>query len=156
MKFPVLALTAFVARLAVADSRPADTGTDAAAFDFEKVKLSKPLNWSPGRTLSRERINFYYGEPLHKYDAESWADYVLKKCKTDDKDDCYSTISYQATNSGSPKYRLWFGVTFRAAASEKDLERNKDVTDSIVYSIKRLGLQGSSEDEADGQIVVDL
>ncbi|KAK3339837.1 hypothetical protein B0T25DRAFT_636272 [Lasiosphaeria hispida] len=153
MKIPVLALTAFFARVAVADSRLAHTGTDAAAFDFEKVKLSKPLNWSPGKTLSRQRINFYYGEPLDKYDAESWAKYVLKKCQTDDKDECYSTISYQATNSGSPKHRLWFGVTFSASASENDLERDKDVTDSIVYSIKRLG---SSEDEAGDQIFVDI
>jgi hypothetical protein len=56
-------------------------------FDFEP-----PLNWLAGPSLVPSKIIAGYHADLAKYNAASWADFVLHKCTTYTV--CTSTSSY--------------------------------------------------------------
>jgi len=59
---------------------------------YAKVPLTKPLNWIPGPELLDRVIGTWMGK-LSDYDAESWAKFVLDKCKGNKN--CYATSSFQ-------------------------------------------------------------
>ena len=121
---------------------------------FKPVKLSEPLNWIAGPSLFPSQIIAGYNAPLDQYDAASWGEHVLSKCK--EFSACTSAQVFQgafptgharrglgdransfaATNSGSTGGRFWFGYVFRGGPTDESFyEREEGVTDSAAWSM---------------------
>ncbi|KAK7754888.1 hypothetical protein SLS62_003202 [Diatrype stigma] len=116
---------------AISFGRDQDTATGP---DFKKLELDTPLNWVAGASLFPGNVIAGFNSELSQYDAQGWADYVLDQCKQYSA--CTSTVSYQATNSGSTGGRFWFGYVFRGGpTTAEDYVRETGVEDSIVFTI---------------------
>jgi len=79
-----LAAVAAVAAVAAADSPSLSQADGGRALliskemsNFERLDLEEPLNWVPAQ---HNQVRDMYKASLDKYDADSWARYVLEKC----------------------------------------------------------------------------
>lgn len=73
-----------LAALAAADSPSLSQADGGRALliskemsNFERLDLEEPLNWVPAQ---HNQVRDMYKASLDKYDADSWARYVLEKC----------------------------------------------------------------------------
>lgn len=60
--------------------------------DFVQVELADPQNWIAGPSLFPGDVIAGYHADMDQYDTDSWAEYVLEKCKGQNA--CDSTSSY--------------------------------------------------------------
>ncbi|KAK1961962.1 hypothetical protein LY78DRAFT_587599 [Colletotrichum sublineola] len=120
----------------------ASTAVSAAPLEprasFVQVPLPTPLNWVAGSSLFPSQIIAAYHGELGDYTADTWAAYVLEKCKGYTA--CTSSMSFSGINSGSTGGRYWFGYVFRGGATtvanyERDDEAEDAIGDSIAYTI---------------------
>jgi len=145
----VTALLAFSAAHAAASPPPSPM---FEVQDYKRVNLSKPLNWIAGPSLFPGNVIAGYNADLSEYNAEGWAAYILKQCKAFSA--CTSTISNQATNSGSTGGRYWFGYVFRGGpTSQKNYAREDGVTDSIAFTIST---GDDDDDDITEQVILEI
>ncbi|CAH0058451.1 unnamed protein product [Clonostachys solani] len=101
---------------------------------FVKVTLEEPQNWIAGPSLFPSNVLAGYSGDFCDYTADTWAQFVLDKCKTFDA--CTSALAFSALNSGSPRTRGWFGYAFKGGATtQADYIRAEDVEKSVAYSV---------------------
>ncbi|KAI5458309.1 hypothetical protein BGZ63DRAFT_456930 [Mariannaea sp. PMI_226] len=140
MKFSqILAGTVFVAGgLAAPAADPATVATNPPAKVFVPVPFQEPRDYIAGPSLFPSQVIIGFNSPVKKYDAQGWANYVLKKCKGYSA--TTSTVSYSALNSGTPHDRYWFGYCFRGGPTTvKNYQRDSasKVEGSYAYTIKK-------------------
>ena len=63
-------------------------------LNYKRVKLDEPLNWSAGPRLFPAMVIAGFHASVPEYDADSWAEYVLDKCKQF-SGVCTSTVSFK-------------------------------------------------------------
>ncbi|KAK1974936.1 hypothetical protein LZ30DRAFT_786648 [Colletotrichum cereale] len=105
---------------------------------FVQVPLPAPLNWVAGAPLFPSQLIAGYNADLGDYTAETWAAYVLDKCKSFSA--CTSSMTFSGINSGSTGGRYWFGYVFRGGVTtvdsyERDDEAGDAIADSMAYTI---------------------
>ncbi|OAA43621.1 hypothetical protein NOR_04196 [Metarhizium rileyi] len=106
--------------------------TAISAAEYQRLHLPDPQNWIPGSSLFPGNVIAGYNANYNEHDKESWAALVLERCES--YADCTSSATYSAINSGTPKYRAWFGYLFRGGqTAEADYERAAGVEDSVIY-----------------------
>ncbi|KAK1596070.1 uncharacterized protein LY79DRAFT_667560 [Colletotrichum navitas] len=121
----------------------ASAGVSAAPLEprnatFVKVALPSPLNWVAGAPLFPSQVIASYHAELGDYTSDTWAAYVLEKCKTYTA--CTSSMTFSGINSGSTGGRYWFGYVFRGGATtlddyDRDDEAEDAIGDSVAYTI---------------------
>ncbi|KAL2006934.1 hypothetical protein VTN00DRAFT_9602 [Thermoascus crustaceus] len=106
--------------------------------NFTPLPLEPPLNWLPGPRLLPSNVIAGYHADYDKYDASTWAEYVLNRGKT--FAGCTSTSSFSAINSGTPRIRCWFGYVSRGGPTtpddyQRDESESGGVEDSVAFTI---------------------
>ena len=126
-----------------------------AIFHPVPVLLPPPEDWIPGPQLFPHQVISGYHADYNKYDADSWAKYILEKadgykeatsCASYSGERVFSLVGLTRTcrtdfdvipaiNSGSsPKDRFWFGYIFRGGrVSVEDFQREDGVEGSRAY-----------------------
>ncbi|KAF4580552.1 hypothetical protein EYR38_003151 [Pleurotus pulmonarius] len=88
--------------------------------------------YSAGRSLFPGRVMAGYNAELDKYDADSWASYIVEECKAFGGDT--TAVSYSAINSGHTGGRFWFGYAFSGGdTTVADFEKDDAVHGLRVY-----------------------
>ncbi|PFH57842.1 hypothetical protein XA68_14495 [Ophiocordyceps unilateralis] len=112
----------------------------ASAVRYERIVFSGQDNMVAGKRLFPGNVVAGYNADYGNYTSDTWAGYILDQCKTVYKEACDSTISFSAINSGTPKYRAWFGYVFRGGiTTPADYVESEGVQDTVVYVVTDKG-----------------
>ncbi|KAK1995952.1 hypothetical protein LX36DRAFT_682706 [Colletotrichum falcatum] len=131
-------LASMIGAVAAAASAAVSAAPLEPRASFVEVPLPAPLNWVAGRSLFPSQVIASYNAEIGDYTADTWAAYVLGKCKGFAA--CTSSMSFSGINSGSTGGRYWFGYVYRGGATtvsnyERDAAAEDGIGDSIAYTI---------------------
>ncbi|KAK4452508.1 hypothetical protein QBC34DRAFT_377000 [Podospora aff. communis PSN243] len=123
---------------------------DNGSREFVLLQLPEPSNWQAGDRLFPELVIAGFHAHLDDYNDVSWTNHVMDLCVGFEF--CTSILAFQATNSGDPKVRYWFGYAFAGGpTTEADYVRNDDVSNSAVYTVPQVdGGEGDHGSKRDG------
>ncbi|KAL4259634.1 hypothetical protein AB1N83_008662 [Pleurotus pulmonarius] len=86
-----------------------------------------------GHSLFPRRVMAGYHAEPHEYDADSWAAYIVEKCKG--FGGATTAVSFSAINSGDTGGRFWIGYAFSGRdTTVADFEEDDEVHGLRVYT----------------------